>query len=264
MLSFVFLKKKELPLPSIVRSLKKDKRIKLFSPEEFLFLSPEEKQKIKGILILGGDGTFLKAVPLAYEYDLPLIGINKGKFGFLTENYLENLEKILELFEEEKVSFEERIALKIFYQEKKFIALNEGVVCRKCPEKLVYLEVKIDSFPLTVVYGDGIIVATPTGSTAYNVSAGGPIIHPKAPVITLTSVCSFKLNMRPLVLPDSSVVEITVLNPAKNLSLIIDGQKRINIKPYLPIKFCKAEKKIKLFAALDKGYFQILKEKFSW
>ncbi len=264
MLSFVFFKKKELPLPSILKTFKKDKKVELLSPEEFLSLSKEEKQRIKGILILGGDGTFLKAVPLAYKYDLPLIGINKGKFGFLTENYLEDLERILKLFEEGKVKLEERTALKISYREKNFIALNEGVVCRKCPEKLVYLEVKIDSFPLTVVSGDGIIVSTPTGSTAYNVSAGGPIIHPKASVITITPVCTFKFNIKPFIIPDSSVVEITITNPNKNLSLIIDGQKNINIEPHVPVRFCKAEKPIKLLPALNKSYLQILKEKFNW
>lgn len=264
MLNFVFFKKKELSIPSILSNLKKNKKIQLFSPKKFLSLSQEEKKKVKGILILGGDGTFLRAVPLAYEYELPLIGINKGKFGFLTENYLENLEKILELLEEEKLVFEERTALKISYKDQKFIALNEGVVCRNCPEKLVHLEIKIDSFPLTVVYGDGIIVATPTGSTAYNVSAGGSIIHPKAPVFSITPICAFKLNMKPLIIPDSSFIEITVKTRTKNISLIIDGQKSINVEPFLPISFCKAEKTIKLVPALDKVYYQILKEKFNW
>lgn len=232
--------------------------------KDFFSLSEQEKRKIKGILILGGDGTFLKAVPLAYKYDLPLIGINKGKFGFLTENYLENLEKILELFEKNEIKFEERTALKISYQEKNFIAFNEGVICRNCPEKLIYLEVKINSFPLTVIYGDGIIVSTPTGSTAYNVSAGGPIIHPKAPVFSITPVCAFKLHMRPILIPDSFQVEITLLNPTKNVSLIIDGQQSIKIKSYTSVKFYKAEKTIKLVPALDKDYLQVLKEKFNW
>lgn len=264
MLKFLFLKKEKITLPDILVDFQKEKRLELISIEELLNLSQEELKEIKAILVLGGDGTFLKAVPYAYKYDLPILGVNMGKFGFLTETYIEELPQTILALEKGFDFFEERTLLKVIYENKEYVALNEGAIMKGPAGKIIYLNLKINKTEVTTIYGDGLIISTPTGSTAYNLSAGGPIVHPKAKVFICTPICAFKINIRPLVIPDDSLIEISVNKTNEEIHLLIDGQVNLNIRKDETILIKKAEKTLKLIPSLKRNYFEILKSKFQW
>ncbi len=264
MLKFLLIKKEKTVLPDVLVNLQKEKKLILFSAEQLPNLSQEEIRDFKAILVLGGDGTFLKAVPFAYKYDLPILGVNMGKFGFLTETYIEELPQTILALEKGFNFFEERTLIKVIYQDKEYVGLNEGAIMKGPAGKIIYLDLKINNNEVTTIYGDGLIIATPTGSTAYNLSAGGPIVHPKAKVFILTPICAFKINIRPLIIPDDSLVEVSVSKTDEEIHLLIDGQINLNIKKDENIIFKKAEKTLKLIPSLKRNYFQILKDKFQW
>ena len=264
MLKFLFLKKETITLPEILEDLKKEKRLNLIPIEEVHKLSLEELKEVQAILVLGGDGTFLKAVPYAYKYDLPILGVNMGKFGFLTETYIEELPYTILALEKGLNFFEERTLLKVIYQNEEYVGLNEGAIMKGPTGKIIYLNLKINNIEVTTIYGDGLIISTPTGSTAYNLSAGGPIVHPKAKVFICTPICSFKINIRPLIIPDDCIIEVFVNKTDEDIHLLIDGQINLFIKKEEKILIKKAEKTLKLIPSLKRNYFQILKEKFQW
>ncbi len=268
MLNFIFIKKNLLPIPPVLQELQKQKRISLIHIEEASTLKTNDLKNISAILVLGGDGTFLRAVPYAYRFDLPILGINMGNFGFLTEIDLNELPEILNAFENHKIKFEERSLLKITYQNQSFVALNEGAIMKGTLGKIIYLTLKIENTEVTTIYGDGLIISTPTGSTAYNLSAGGPIVHPESKVFICTPICSFKIHMKPFIIPDSYKLEIILQkkkhSKTEEVHLLIDGQTNLILKENEPIHFQKAEKNLRLIPSFKRNYFQILKTKFYW
>ncbi len=261
MLKFLFIKKENISLPKSLIELQENKKLVLIPIEEISKISLSE---IIAILVLGGDGTFLKAVPYAYKYDLPILGVNLGKFGFLTETYIEELPHTLLALERNLIPFEERILLKVIYKEEEYVGLNEVAIMKGPSGKIIFLNLKINQTQVTTIYGDGLIISTPTGSTAYNLSAGGPIVHPRSRVFICTPICSFKINIRPLIIPDDYIIEISINNTEEDVHLLIDGQTNLFIDKTNSIIIKKAEKTLKLIPSLRRSYFQILKEKFQW
>lgn len=261
MLKFLFIKKENISLPENLIKFQKEKKIILIPVED---ISKVSLQEIKAILVLGGDGTFLKAVPYAYKYDLPILGVNLGKFGFLTETYIEDFYQMLLVLEKNLIPFEERTLLKVIYKGDEYVGLNEAAIMKGPSGKIIFLNLKINQTQVTTIYGDGLIIATPTGSTAYNLSAGGPIIHPKSRVFVCTPICSFKINIRSLVIPDDYIIEVSINKTEEDVHLLIDGQINLFIDKTQSIIIKKAEKTLKLIPSLRKNYFQILKEKFQW
>ncbi len=259
---FLFLKKKNIEqIPESFKKIIEKKKVELIPVEKDF---PEDRIKnIEGILVLGGDGTLLRAVPLAYKFDLPILGINMGKFGFLTEISLQELEETLSAIEKSKHKIEERTLLKITYKNYELVALNEGAILKGPAGKIIYLELKVENENVTTIFGDGVIISTPTGSTAYNVSAGGPIVHPSAPVFICTPICSFKINLKPIIIPDNFTLQISLDPEKEDVHLLIDGHINIFITDSSPIIFRKAEKKLKLISSLKHTYFQILRTKFN-
>lgn len=264
MLKFLFLKKQDITLPDILKDLIKEKKIELIPLEESSKLSLKELEDIKAILAFGGDGTFLKAVPYAYKYDLPILGVNMGRFGFLTETYIEELPETILALEKGLNLLEERTLLKIVYEEKEYVGLNEGAIMKGPAGKIIYLNLKINGKEVITIYGDGLIISTPTGSTAYNLSAGGPIVHPKSKVFICTPICSFKINARPLVIPDDFLIEVLVNKIDGEIHLLIDGQTNLFLQKENYVLIKKAERPLKLIPSIKREYFQILKEKFQW
>ncbi|MGB9761699.1 MAG: NAD(+)/NADH kinase [Caldimicrobium thiodismutans] len=259
MSTFLFFCKASISIPEEFLKTVEAFQITLKKIEE---LSEEEKPL--GILVLGGDGTLLKAVPYAYQFDLPVIGVNMGKFGFLTEITLEELALALEKFLEGKVFLEERRLLKVTYEEKEEVVLNEGAILKGPFGKSITLNLKIDGEDFIEVYGDGLIVSTPTGSTAYNISAGGPVVHPKVRAFIITPICSFKINHRPFVIPEESILEVRLKEGEGEVHLLLDGRTNWFIEKEKRIIFTTAERPLKIVSSPTKSYFQILKEKFSW
>jgi len=256
---FLFFKKEGIALPETFQETLLKFQINLISPQEL-----ENPQKLSGILVLGGDGTLLKAVPYAYQYQLPILGVNMGKFGFLTEITLAEFPEVIKAFLENKIVFEERALLKVEYEGKAEVVLNEGAILKGPLGKIITLRVRINGEDFTEIYGDGLIVSTPTGSTAYNLSAGGPVVHPWVRAFLLTPICSFKINQRPLLIPDNQGLEVILKEGEGEVHLLLDGRANWFIEREKPVKFTRAKHTIKLVPSPSKSYFQILKEKFLW
>ncbi len=216
------------------------------------------------MLVVGGDGTFLRAAPLAYRLDIPILGINFGKLGFLTEVQLEEAELALSNLASGKFAIEERLMFEVQFQEENFLALNEVAILKGPLGHMIHLRVLAGGEYLTTYYGDGLIVATPTGSTAYNLSAGGPILHPGAKALVLTPICPFMLSARPLVLPAEMTVEIQLVSPSREVHLVVDGGLHREIPPGGRLKVRRAERPLKLITSPTRSYFAILRDKLGW
>jgi NAD+ kinase len=217
-----------------------------------------------GIMTLGGDGTLLKAIPIAYKYGLPILGVNKGKFGFLTEVSISELPQVFSLIKENKPVLKERVPLLVRFKGKKIPALNEVAILKGPEGKIIYLQIELNDKKFITIYGDGLIIATPTGSTAYNLSAGGPVIHQEAPVLVCTPICAFKINLKPFVLPDTFKIKVTLTSPKDKAHILIDGQ--INL-PFITgdtLEVSRAPKSVLFFSLPEKDYLKRLKDKFRW
>ncbi len=264
MLNFLLLKKQRIALPGVIKSLINCKEILLYPLKEGLNLVEKGHLMPEGIMTLGGDGTLLKAIPIAYKYDLPILGINKGKFGFLTEISPEELPKVVDLIKKQKPYIKEKNGILIAFKGKKIPALNEVAILKGPEGKIIYLQVELNGEVLTTVYGDGLIVATPIGSTAYNLSAGGPVIHQDASVLICTPICSFKINLKPFVIPDTFKVKVTLTSPRDVAHILIDGQINLPFSTGEALEITRAPKPIKFFSLPEKDYLKKLKKKFNW
>ncbi len=264
MFTFLLLKKKRILLPQIIKKLVERVDIFLIPWEKGLEDLKTKKVKPDGIMTLGGDGTLLKSIPVAYKYELPVLGVNKGKFGFLTEVLPEEVPEIINYLKKGKKVFKKRFPLLIRYKDKEIPALNEIAILKGPEGKIIYLQVDLNGKVFTTVYGDGLIVATPTGSTAYNLSAGGPVIHQDAPVLVCTPICSFKINLKPFVIPDSFKIKIILTSPRDIAHILIDGQINLPFTTGEALEIARASKTIKFFSLPDKDYLKKLKKKFNW
>jgi len=268
MLKFVLCLKRNLSIPEILRNLVESKRIKLFPLKDLNYELIKKHPTIKAILVLGGDGTLLRAVPAAYKFKLPILGINMGNFGFLTENSISDLPEILSLLEKDELKPEKRAAMKISHGKKSFIALNEGAIMKGPTGKIIHLKLFVNGEFFTTIYGDGLIISTPTGSTAYNLSAGGPIIHPASKVVVCTPICSFKITVKPFVLPNDYEVKVLLEKKEgqkdEEVHLLIDGHSNLIISEKDPIVFKRAPRPILIYPSIRRSYLQILTSKFQW
>jgi NAD+ kinase len=215
------------------------------------------------LISIGGDGSFLKSVNLLNDKVLkdypPILGINAGSLGFLTEIKIEESINILKKSINEKFITEERTLLSVDINGKKSYALNDFVLNRKEVARAINLEIFYNDEFIFKIKGDGIIVSTPTGSTAYSLASGGPIIHPSIKSFLLTPVSPHTLTNRPIVLPDSG--EILIKTSDENVLATIDGQYSCPFKKSYLAKVSKSEKTIKLIRPYGNRYFDILRDK---
>jgi NAD+ kinase len=221
------------------------------------------------VFVLGGDGTFLSAVRWIGDQDIPILGIKFGEVGFLAEIAEEDLysaaEKVLKgdfiLRTRMRLSVKVRRAAEIRAQE---TVLNDVVINRGALARLAHIETRIDDHYLTTYSADGLIVATPTGSTAYSLAAGGPVIHPAVPAIILTPICPFTLTNRPLIVPESANISIKLARGSSDIILTFDGQKGLEINDKDEISIQKDAHPIHLITLPERQYFDILKNKLKW
>jgi len=218
------------------------------------------------VISIGGDGTMLNTAYEAREAETPLVGINYGKLGFLAEFDINSIDKLVRSFKNKDYEIEERMALDGFCNqiEETLYAVNDIVIDRGRWPKMIDLTVKADDEEVSTFAADGIIVATPTGSTGYSLSTGGPIVNPKADAITLSPISPHTLTMRPLVLSSNQKITITAHSPYKNIQVICDGQRVYYFKPPAKIVITKSKKHIKLVHTKGSSYFEILRKKLLW
>ena len=221
------------------------------------------------ILVFGGDGTFLSVARLACKYDVPIIGINLGGLGFLTEIALEELYPTMELILSGKYEIEERDMLHATIQrgsEKlgNYIVLNDIVINKGAVARMIDLATYINGSHVTTFKADGIILSTPTGSTAYSLSAGGPIVYPTLPLTIITPICPHTLTDRPLVVSNETVVRVKLLTDTSDMYLTLDGQVGVNLKMGDIVEIKKANTSVKLIRSPFRDYFTILRTKLMW
>lgn len=198
-------------------------------------LTNETLQKLELVIVLGGDGTYLNAVRmLGFNTKVPVLGINMGSLGFLTQARFENLKSVITQALENKLYLSKRSMLEISLINNKsnrtnILALNDIVFERGSFSRLISMAIKIDNTLLSELKADGLIVATPTGSTAYNLSAGGPILTPEIPATVITPICPHSLTNRPLTIPDTSQIEIQLTQEKQKAIFMIDGYRQVDL-----------------------------------
>lgn len=221
------------------------------------------------ILVFGGDGTFLSVARLVCKYNIPILGVNLGGLGFLTEIVLDELYPMMEYILFGKYEVEEREMLCAVIHRKAervgdYVVLNDVVINKGAVARIIDLAIYINGSHVTTFKADGIILSTPTGSTAYSLSAGGPIVYPTLPLTIITPICPHTLTDRPLVVSNETTVRIKVLTDTLDIYLTLDGQVGVNLRMGDVIEVRKADTSVKLIKSPFRDYFTILKAKLMW
>jgi NAD+ kinase len=221
------------------------------------------------VVILGGDGTFLSSIRWVQDSGVPVLGVNLGAFGFLTETPVEQLFSVMEKVVKGDYTTEERILLsaKVVRNGEQLACqtvLNDVVVNKEALARIAHIRTSVDDHYLTTFKADGLVVATPTGSTAYSLSAGGPIIHPSLKTIILTPICPFTLINRPLIVPDTVTIKIEIEEKDSNVFVSFDGQVGLDITNEDTIIVDKAPHTIHVIRTAGQSYYDRLKAKLRW
>jgi len=222
------------------------------------------------VVVLGGDGTLISVARLFCGRDVPILGVNLGSLGFLTEITVEELYTRLEKALEGNPRVSERMMLEVTLHREgqeieKCTVLNDMVINKGALARIVDLETKVNRHFLTTYKADGLIVSTPTGSTGYSLSAGGPIIHPLMSCIVITPICPHTLTNRPIVVTDESVISITVASSFdEKVYLTLDGQVGFELREGDSVEIRKALETTALVMSRSRDYFEILRTKLKW
>ena len=228
-----------------------------------------DREKIPGqvdlVVVLGGDGTLLSIAHIAACKRVPVMGVNLGRLGFLTEVPLDEMTLALDAF----IGGNEDIVSSRWMLESKFkdgsgLALNDVVINKGALARMIQVTVWIDEREIQTVKADGLIVATPTGSTAYSLSAGGPIIQPYIPGILLTPICPHTLTFRPTVISSDSRIKIQLLTSGEEVFLTLDGQRGSSMVKNDTVEVWRADCELSLVSSPKRNYFDLLQEKLSW
>jgi NAD+ kinase len=218
---------------------------------------------------LGGDGTLLAVARAAGTRRVPILGINLGTFGYLTEVNVDEMFAVLERVLAGEEVVESRMRLEVVAERGGvevgcYQALNDAVITKTALSRMIDLETRADGASVTTYHADGLIVSTPTGSTAYSLSAGGPILLPGSDVMVLTPICSHSLTQRPLVLPQSCILEITVRTRGDEAFLTVDGQEGLALRAGDRVAVRRSEHPIDIVASPYRTRFDILRAKLRW
>jgi NAD+ kinase len=221
------------------------------------------------LIVLGGDGTLLSAARLAADRKVPILAVNLGGLGFLTTVAQDEIYSILEEIFSGKHRVSERVMLEAEILRngtviRRQIALNDAVLNKGALARIMDLELRVDGEYVTTYKADGLILSTPTGSTAYSLAAGGPIVYPTVEAFIVTPICPHTLTNRPLVIPDSATVEVEFKAEDDAVFLTLDGQVGIELQRGDKIRMRKASEKLLLVRPAKKTYYQILRNKLKW
>jgi NAD+ kinase len=270
----------ELPkLKKIIKAIKKFNK-KLFLDERTAplvdgsegYTKHELFNKCDMIMLLGGDGTILKSAANVGKKITPVLGVNMGNLGFLSEATPESVNEALEKIFNGKYQLDKRSILRVTkYHEKKkvdtFLAMNDAVINQGIFARLIEMKIEISQKKVVSFSADGLILSTPTGSTAHSLSAGGPIVNPDLDAIIVTPICPSTLALRPLVIPNNKQVRTTIITRRRgdyNLGLTIDGQTTIPLEYGDQVNVRKSSRNFYMIRVTDQNYYKLLREKLGW
>ena len=234
--------------------------------ENFTVLEHKEfVKKVDIVVVFGGDGTLLNAARKYLNYDIPILGINMGNVGFLTDISTDNFEKTIKEVLDGNYKIEERNLVSAKFGNNHLYGLNEVVIHSGAYAQLMRYRLNVNDKVVYEQRSDGLIIATPTGSTAYALSAGGPIIHPSLDVWTILPMLPQSLSSRPFVISTDEKVEMDLFDgPNENAKICVDGQDDIDIPYGEKILISKMEKTLKLVHPNDNDFFEACREKLGW
>ncbi|MGA8261727.1 MAG: NAD(+) kinase [Arenicellales bacterium] len=233
-------------------------------------LSEPDRERLDLAIVIGGDGTMLHVARSLAPYDTPLVGVNMGRLGFLTDIPLDEMYEDVGRILDGEYKTEQRMLLEVEVWKrdklaKRDTALNDMVIGKGELERLIELRIYVDGEFVTSVRCDGIIVATPTGSTAYALSAGGPIMHPQLAALILVPVCPHTLSMRPIALKDSSVLDFVLADDcADRAHISFDGQIGYHFSGDEKVRVKRSDSTVKLVRTLENNHYAALRSKLGW
>ncbi len=252
---------------------KKDKQVLVEAGFNASGGKPCDKQEMARnadlIVVLGGDGTLLSIARLVERVEVPIIGVNLGGLGFITEIAADELESVLDNTLEGNFSVQKRMTLELRIHSKrgelkKFRVLNDGVITKGARSKIIGLEVYVGKEYLCTYKADGLIISTPTGSTAYSMAAGGPILYPSLGAIILSPICPHMLTNRPIVISNKSTVRVTLRSAEDTVFLSPDGQQGVLLTDGDVVEARDYGIPVSLVEAPSRGYFEILRNRLKW
>ncbi|MGI8668241.1 MAG: NAD(+)/NADH kinase [Aridibacter sp.] len=221
------------------------------------------------IVVLGGDGTMISTARLTGKREVLVLGINYGSLGYLTEFRIEEMYDASDAIFEGNFAIENRVMLDAEHGRNGEClmtgrVLNDVVINKAALARIIEIEVELNEQYVNSFRADGLIVSTPTGSTAYNLSAGGPIVYPSMNAVVLTPICPFTLTNRPIVMPDNSEITLKLINNSEDVVLTLDGQIGYELKPQDVVKIRKSATSFNLVQPPNRNYFDVLRNKLKW
>jgi NAD+ kinase len=221
------------------------------------------------IVVLGGDGTMISTARLIGDRSIPVLGINYGALGYLTEFRIEEMFAALEQILAGNYELDPRVALRVEHTRAGEIlssnrVLNDVVINKSALARIIEIEVRLDGLFVNNFRADGLIVSTPTGSTAYNLSAGGPIVFPSMNAVVVTPICPFTLSNRPIVVPDAAEIELILKTEKEEVALTLDGQVGFQLQAGDRVKIRKSRTTFNLVQPPNRNYFDVLRDKLRW
>ncbi|MBP5707191.1 MAG: NAD(+)/NADH kinase [Spirochaetales bacterium] len=212
---------------------------------------------------IGGDGTFLYTARVFAGTDIPIFGVNNGQLGFNTTIEIDEFEHFFADFLDDKAQYEYKETLEIGVNDDKFLVVNDAVISHAGISRIITLDLSIGDECISKIKGDGLIISTPTGSTAYNLSAGGPILHPSVESFVLTPICAHTLAIRPFIVPYKEILSVKIKDSNVQPQLTLDGHKIIFLQKNQTVTVRKSDKSVKIVKG-GKNFTQILNKKLGW
>ena len=276
----VYQTKKSASIQKVLACLSQRGAEVLIDQEDYQFLTEDQKLDVNAakiftdddfdadiVISMGGDGTFLKAASRVRQKMIPILGINMGRLGFLADISPNDIEKCLDAIYEEDYSIENRALIQVTTDGEPLegynCALNDVAILKRDTASMISIRASINGDYLTTYQADGLVISSPTGSTAYSLSNGGPIIVPGTKVFSMTAVAPHSMNIRPIVLADSSEITLTVESRSHNFLIAIDGRSE-KCKEGTKLTLRRAPYDVKVVKRSDQRYFNTLREKMMW
>lgn len=255
--------------PSHTEALETAHELSIWLGKRQISAKQKDFEKVDLAIVLGGDGTMISAARLLQNLDVPVLGINYGSLGYITEFRIEELYDALDTVLVGNYELDKRVTLDVTHTRQgkelsKNRVLNDVVINKAALARIINIEATLDGLYVNDFRANGLIISTPTGSTAYNLSAGGPIVFPSMNAVVITPICPFTLSNRPIVVPDSSEIELRLKTENEEVALTLDGQIGFELTPQDVIKVAKSKTTLNLIKPPNRNYFDVLRNKLKW